>query len=102
MAKRYPREFRDDVVRAARQRQGPLTQVARDFGISDATLYEWMRKADVEDGVRLGRPRPASCASFAAATGSWNKKSRSRCAQRPTSPRALPQNDLPAGPRAGR
>ena len=54
MAKRYPREFRDDVVRAARQRQGPLTQVARDFGISDATLYEWMRKADVEDGVRPG------------------------------------------------
>ena len=55
MAKRYPREFRDDVVRAARQRQGPLTQVARDFGISDATLYEWMKRADVEDGVRPGQ-----------------------------------------------
>jgi transposase len=55
MAKRYPREFRDDVVRAARQRQGPLTQVARDFGISDATLSEWMKRADVEDGVRPGQ-----------------------------------------------
>jgi transposase len=54
MARRYPREFRDDVVRVARRREAPMVQIARDFGISDATLYEWMRKADVEDGVREG------------------------------------------------
>jgi len=54
MAKRYPREFRDDVVRVARRREVPMVQIARDFGISDATLYEWMRKADIEDGVREG------------------------------------------------
>jgi transposase len=51
LATRYPREFRDVVVRVARQRKIPMTQVAADFGISDATLYEWLRKADVEDGV---------------------------------------------------
>jgi transposase len=54
MARRYPREFREDVVRVARRHEAPMVQIARDFGISDATLYEWMRKADVEDGVREG------------------------------------------------
>ena len=29
MAKRYPREFRDDVVRVARRREAPLAQIAR-------------------------------------------------------------------------
>lgn len=54
MARRYPREFRDDVVRVTRRHEAPKTQIARDFGISEATLYEWLRKADVEDGVREG------------------------------------------------
>lgn len=54
MARRYPREFRDDVVRVARRHEAPMVQIARDFGISDATLYEWLRKADIEDGVRDG------------------------------------------------
>ena len=54
MAKRYPREFKEDVVRVARRRDVPLTQIARDFGISQATLHEWMKRADVEDGVRPG------------------------------------------------
>ena len=54
MTNRYPREFRDDVVRVARRHEAPLTQIARDFGISEATLYTWLKKADVEDGVRPG------------------------------------------------
>jgi len=54
MAKRYPREFREDVVRVARQHRAPMAQIAKDFGISNATLFDWMKKADVEDGVRPG------------------------------------------------
>jgi transposase-like protein len=54
MGSKYPREFRDDVVRVARRHEAPLTQIARDFGISEQTLYNWMKKADVEDGVRPG------------------------------------------------
>ena len=54
MAKRYPKEFRNDVVKVARLHQAPMTQIAKDFGISDATLYEWMKKADIEDGARPG------------------------------------------------
>ena len=56
MAKAYPREFRDDVVRVARLRESPLTQVARDFGVRDATLHDWLKKAEIEEGVRPGLP----------------------------------------------
>ena len=50
MAKPYPTEFRDDVVALARKGQAPLAQIAKDFGISDCCLHNWMKKADVEDG----------------------------------------------------
>lgn len=52
VVKRFPREFRNDVVRVARKYDAPRAQIARDFVISDATVYEWLKKADVEDGVR--------------------------------------------------
>ncbi len=54
MGKPYPKEFRDDVVRVARQGNTPLAQLAEDFGISEASIYNWMRQADVDDGVRPG------------------------------------------------
>lgn len=56
MAKRYPREFRDDVVRVARNRGSDVTlaSVAADFGVSKASLNLWMKSADIEDGKRLG------------------------------------------------
>ncbi len=56
MPRPYPREFRDDVVRVARNR-GPgvsIKDVAADFGISESCLNGWLRRADVEDGVRPG------------------------------------------------
>ncbi|WP_344735727.1 transposase, partial [Nocardioides fonticola] len=54
VAKPYPKEFRDDVVRVARQGQSSLAQVAKDFGISEGSLANWMKKADIEDGRRPG------------------------------------------------
>jgi transposase-like protein len=57
MSKRpYPKEFRDDVVRVARNRDPGvgLEQIAKDFGIHFTTLYSWMKQADVEDGTRAG------------------------------------------------
>ena len=56
MTKPYPKEFRDDVVRVARNR-GPdvdLEQIAKDFGIHFTTLYSWLKKADIEDGKQVG------------------------------------------------
>ena len=54
--KPYPKEFRDDVVRVARNREPgqPLRQIAADFGISESCLTNWLRNADVEDGTKPG------------------------------------------------
>jgi transposase len=50
----HPKEFRDDVVAVARQGEAPIAQIAADFGISESCLRNWLRQADVEDGVRPG------------------------------------------------
>lgn len=47
MPKPYPKQFRDDVVAVARRGEVPLAQIARDFGISEATVYNWVNRADV-------------------------------------------------------
>ncbi|WP_217491844.1 helix-turn-helix domain-containing protein, partial [Tsukamurella pulmonis] len=54
--KPYPKEFRDDVVRVARDRESGVTlaQIAKDFGIHEMTLQKWMRRADIDDGNKPG------------------------------------------------
>ncbi|MCK5868195.1 MAG: transposase [Candidatus Thalassarchaeum sp.] len=54
--KPYPKEFRDDVVRVARNREPGvhLKQIAADFGISESCLTNWLKSADVEDGIKPG------------------------------------------------
>ncbi len=54
MPKAFPIEFRRDVVAVARKGEAPLSQVAKDFGISESCLHRWLKLADVDDGVRLG------------------------------------------------
>ena len=54
MSKAFPTEFRDDVIAVARRGEAPLSQIAKDFGISESCLHRWMKIADVEDGVRPG------------------------------------------------
>jgi transposase len=54
MGKQYPKEFRDDVVRVARQGDTSIEQLAKDFGVSDASIYNWLKQADIDDGVRPG------------------------------------------------
>lgn len=54
MAKPYPKEFRDDVVAVARKGLAPLAQIAKDFGISEGSLANCMKQADIEDGKRSG------------------------------------------------
>jgi transposase len=56
MPKPYPREFRDDVVRVARNRDDDVTleQVAHDFGIHPMTLSKWLRQAAIDDGTQAG------------------------------------------------
>jgi transposase len=51
--KPYPRKFRDDVVRVARDRDPGVTveQVAKDFGVHP---MKWMRQAEVDEGAKPG------------------------------------------------
>ena len=57
MPRPYPREFRDDVVRVARNRGDGVTieQIATDFGVHPMTLHKWMRQADIDEGAKTGK-----------------------------------------------
>ena len=83
MARPYPKGFRDDVLRVARNYEDGVTigQIAADFGVRPMTLSKWLpaehrgtldhRRAacrGVEDGVRRGR-RPAEGAADGQRTG---------------------------------
>jgi transposase-like protein len=60
MPKAFPEEFRRDVVALARKGEAPLTQIAKDFGISPSCLHRWLKLADIEDGNRPGATRQES------------------------------------------
>ena len=38
----------------ARKGQAPLSEIAKDFGISESCLRNWLSKSDVDDGRRPG------------------------------------------------
>lgn len=56
MPRPYPREFREDVIRVARNREPDvrLKDIAADFGISESCLTNWLAAADAEGGVKPG------------------------------------------------
>ncbi|QTE28435.1 IS3 family transposase [Pengzhenrongella sicca] len=54
MPRPHPKEFRDDVVAVARRGDAPIKEIAKDFGISESCLRNWMQAADVQDGNRPG------------------------------------------------
>ena len=54
MPKAFPLEFRRDVVAVARKHEAPLSQIAKDFGVSEGCLHRWLKLEDIEDGLRPG------------------------------------------------
>ncbi len=50
--KRFPPEFKHDVVAVARRGTIPVPEVAADFDISESTLRRWMSQADIDDGIK--------------------------------------------------
>lgn len=54
MPRAFPREFRDDFVAIARRRETSFAQIAKDFGISETTVQNWVSKAEVDEGVKPG------------------------------------------------
>ncbi|MBG6226566.1 transposase-like protein [Arthrobacter sp. CAN_A2] len=59
MPKPYPEEFRDDVVRVARNREPGVTieQIAKDFGVHPMTLTKWLRHTETDESVKPGQAR---------------------------------------------
>lgn len=53
MAGKYSEEFRSDVVRLVRNGMR-VAQAAEDMGVPAATIYEWLRRVDIEEGNRPG------------------------------------------------
>jgi transposase len=54
MPKKYPSEFKRDVVTVARRGQLTIAEVAADFDVSPESVRRWMRQADVDDGIKDG------------------------------------------------
>ena len=50
----HPPEFRQRAVELARLREKPISQIAKDLGISESCLRNWLAQADVNDGTRPG------------------------------------------------
>lgn len=49
----HPPEFRQRAVEMARQGAKPVAQIAKDLGISDSCLRNWMAQADADDNGSL-------------------------------------------------
>ena len=54
MPKKFPVEFKRDVVTVARRGDLSVAEVAVDFGIAEETVRRWMRQADIDDGIKDG------------------------------------------------
>jgi transposase len=52
--RRYDPEFREGAVRIVRETGKPVAQVARDLGIHEGTLGNWVNKDRIERGEKEG------------------------------------------------
>ncbi len=104
MPKPYPKEFREDVVRVARNREPGVTleQIAADFGAHPITLSKWLRRAETDEGAR-----PATTSGESAELRDARKRIRlleqenevrSGGLRRICRRRTCRQNDVPARP----
>ena len=44
----YPPEFRAEAIRLVKTSGDPLRQIAKDLGVSDQTLRNWVKQDDVD------------------------------------------------------
>lgn len=59
MPKPFPREFREDVLRAYRESDSSMAQVAKDFGIAESCLKRWIAIDDQANGALVRDAGPA-------------------------------------------
>lgn len=56
MPKPYPKEFRDEIVRVAQNRETGvrIKDIAADFGITESCLWSWLAQAARDNGDEPG------------------------------------------------
>ena len=54
MPKRYPEQFKRDVVAVARRGDLSIAEVAADFSVAEESVRRWVRQADIDDGLKQG------------------------------------------------
>jgi transposase len=52
--KKFPPEFKRDVVTVARRGDLTHAEIAADFDISVESIRRWMKQADIDDGIKDG------------------------------------------------
>lgn len=104
MPKRFPAEFKRDVVRVARRGDLTVAEVAADFDISVESVRRWVRQAEIDEGVRNGltSAEQAEVVQLRRDKRQLEMETRSSDARRRTSPKMSSQSDVPARPGAGR
>jgi transposase-like protein len=55
----HPPEFRRRAVELASERSKPIGELARDLGISESCLRNWLAQADADDNGSATRPSSA-------------------------------------------
>ena len=53
----HPPAFRRRAVELARLREKPVAEIAKDLGVSESCLRNWMSRADVDEGLKEGLTR---------------------------------------------
>ena len=51
---RYPPEFRAEAVRLVQAKELAKSQIARDLGIAEGTLANWVKQDEIDAGEREG------------------------------------------------
>lgn len=50
----YPPEFKAETLKLARSSEKPLSELARDLGVSTGTLRNWLKQQQIDPGKRDG------------------------------------------------
>ena len=50
----YPPEFKREAIRLVRSSDGSIHQVAEELGVSDNSLRNWVKQAEIDQGEREG------------------------------------------------
>ena len=50
----YPPEFRSEAVRLYKTSDKSISELAKDLGVSAPSLADWIKRAEIEEGLRDG------------------------------------------------